>query len=113
MHAVIFAGGTLRPGRAFYDAIGSADMFIAADSGAATALQYGCTPRFVVGDFDSLDGPVLEELGRRGSQVRRVAVEKDETDTELAVQVAIEEGATMVRIGTALFGERKKSKNDG
>lgn len=28
-------------------------------------------------------------------------------------EVAIEEGATMVRIGTALFGERKKSKNDG
>jgi PLP dependent protein len=26
-------------------------------------------------------------------------------------EVAIEEGATMVRIGTALFGERKKSKD--
>jgi thiamine pyrophosphokinase len=106
MHAVIFAGGTLRPGRAFYDAIGSADMFIAADSGAETALQYGCTPRIVVGDFDSLDGPVLEELGRRGSQVRRVAAEKDETDTELAVLVAIEEGATRITLTGALGGAR-------
>jgi thiamine pyrophosphokinase len=106
MHVVIFAGGTLRPGRAFYAAIGSADMFIAADSGAATALEYGCTPRIVVGDFDSLDEAILEDLGKRGSEIRRVAVEKDETDTELAVQVAIDEGATRITLVGALGGAR-------
>jgi thiamine pyrophosphokinase len=106
MHVVIFAGGTLRPGKAFYAAVGSADMFIAADSGAETALKYGCTPRIVVGDFDSLDASVLEELGKRGSQVRRVAVEKDETDTELAVQVAQEEGATRITLAGAFGGAR-------
>jgi thiamine pyrophosphokinase len=106
MHVVIFAGGALRPGRAFYAAIGSADMFIAADSGAATALEYGCTPRIVVGDFDSLDGAILEDLGKRGSKIRRVAVEKDETDTELALQVAIDEGATRITLVGALGGAR-------
>ena len=106
MHVVIFAGGKLRPGRAVFDAIGSADMFIAADSGAATALQYGCTPRIVVGDFDSLDESLLEDLGKRGSELRRSAVEKDETDTELAVQVAIEEGATRITLVGALGDAR-------
>src|SRR5438552_1613197 len=106
MHVVIFAGGILRPGRAFYDAIGSADMFIAADNGAATALQYGCTPRIVVGDFDSLDELLLEDLGKRGSEIRRAAVEKDETDTELAVQRAIDEGATRITLAGALGGTR-------
>src|SRR6266487_1274311 len=106
MHVVIFAGGTLRPGRAFYAAIGSAEMFIAADSGAETALQYGCTPRIVVGDFDSLDTAVLQELSERGSEVRRVAVEKDETDTELAVQVAIEQEATSITLAGAFGGAR-------
>jgi len=106
MHVVIFAGGTLRPGRAFYAAIGSAEMFIAADSGAETALQYGCTPRIVVGDFDSLDTAVLQELSERGSEVRRVAVEKDETDTELAVQVAIEQGATSITLAGTFGGAR-------
>ncbi len=106
MHVVIFAGGALRPGKAFYAAIGSADMFIAADSGAATALQYGCTPRIVVGDFDSLDQLLLEDLGKRGSEIRRAAVEKDETDTELAVQVAIDEGATRITLVGALGGAR-------
>jgi thiamine pyrophosphokinase len=106
MHVVIFAGGMLRPGKAFFDAIGSADMFIAADSGAATALQYGCTPRIVVGDFDSIDGMLLEDLGKRGSVIRRVAAEKDETDTELAMQIAIDEGATRITLVGALEGAR-------
>jgi len=106
MHIVIFAGGALRTGKAFYAAISSADMFITADNGAATALQYGCTPRIVVGDFDSLDEFLLEDFGKRGSEIRRAAVEKDETDTELAVQVAIDEGATRITLVGALGGAR-------
>ena len=106
MQVVIFAGGTLKPGKAFYQAIASADLIIAADSGAATALQYGCVPAIVVGDFDSLDTRLLQELSERGSQVRQVAVEKNETDTELAVQAAIEEGATGITLLGALGGER-------
>ena len=81
-------------------------MFIAADSGAATALQYGCIPRIVAGDFDSLDVSLLEDLSKRGSEIRRVAVEKDETDTELAVQAAIDEGATRITLVGALGGAR-------
>jgi thiamine pyrophosphokinase len=106
MHVVIFAGGTVRSGRAIFDAIGSANMFIAADSGAATALRYGCTPRIVVGDFDSLDGMLLEDLARRGSEIRRATVEKDETDTELAMQIAIDEGATRITLVGVLGGAR-------
>ena len=106
MHVVIFAGGTLKPGKAFYQEIASADLIIAADSGAATALQYGYIPAIVVGDFDSLDAHLLQELSERGSQVRQVAVEKNETDTELAVQAAIEQGATSITLLGALGGER-------
>lgn len=106
MQVVIFAGGTLQPGRAFYEAIASADMIIAADSGAATALQYGHNPAIVVGDFDSLDELLLQELSERGSQVRRVAVEKAETDTELAVQAAIEQGATSITLLGVIGGIR-------
>ena len=106
MHVVIFAGGTLKPGKGFSRAIASADLIIAADSGAATALQCGCIPAIVVGDFDSLDTHLLQELSERGSQVRQAAVEKNETDTELAVQAAIEQGATNITLLGALGGER-------
>lgn len=106
MHAVIFAGGTVRTGKAVQTSIASADLIIAADSGAATALQYGCAPTIIVGDFDSLDAPRVQELKARGSRIVQAAAEKNETDTELAVQVAIEEGASAITLLGALGGER-------
>jgi thiamine pyrophosphokinase len=106
MRAVIFAGGTLRPGKAVQTAIAEANLILAADSGAATALQHGCTPTIVVGDLDSLDALPLEQLQARGVQIIQADVEKNETDTELAIQVAIEHGATSITLLGALGGQR-------
>jgi len=106
MHVVIFAGGTLRPGKAVNAAIASADLILAADSGAATALQYGIAPAIVVGDFDSLDAFPLQQLQERGSQILQAPAEKDETDTELAIDTAIEHGATRITLLGALGGPR-------
>src|SRR5579859_3068495 len=92
MHVVIFAGGTYRPGTASQNALASADIIIAADSGAETALRLGHIPAYVVGDFDSLDAQLVEQLRARGSHIISAPVQKDETDTELAVQLAIDQG---------------------
>src|SRR6266700_7218787 len=106
MHIVIFAGGVLRPGKAVDAAIAQADYVIAADGGAATALSYSCTPSIVVGDFDSLDPTLQEQLREQGIHLIQAAIEKNETDTELAVQVAIERGARAITLLGALGGER-------
>src|SRR5205823_14427089 len=106
MHVVIFTGGTLRPGKAVQAAIASADLVIAADSGAATALQHGCPPAIIVGDFDSLDPLTAQQLQEQGSRGIAVPVEKDETDTELAVRTAIKQGATAITILGWLGGAR-------
>jgi thiamine pyrophosphokinase len=106
MHVVIFAGGTLRHGKAVDAAIASADLVIAADSGAATALAYGCAPKILVGDFDSLEAAPLQQLQAQGSQLIRAVVEKNETDTELAMQIAIEQGASTITLLGALGGAR-------
>ncbi|TMC91562.1 MAG: thiamine diphosphokinase [Chloroflexi bacterium] len=50
--------------------------------------------------------PRLQELKTRGSRIVQVAVEKNETDTELAVQAAIEEGASVITLLGGLGGER-------
>lgn len=105
MHVVIFAGGTLRPGKAVSAVLSRADMVIAADSGAMAALHAGRVPVFVVGDFDSLTLPI-QELEQRGSKLIRAQVEKDETDTELAIQTALEHGATEITVLGAIGGER-------
>jgi thiamine pyrophosphokinase len=106
MHIVIFAGGTLRPGKAVDKAIARAERIIAADSGAAASISHGHIPAIVVGDLDSLDATVQQQLRAAGSQFIQAAVEKNETDTELAVQVAIEQGATEIILLGALGGER-------
>jgi thiamine pyrophosphokinase len=105
MHAVIFAGGTLQSGAAVERALASADLIIAADQGAMLALQHGYRPALVVGDFDSLSLPI-QELEARGCVIIRVAVEKDETDTELAIQAALERGADTITLLGGLGGAR-------
>ncbi|MGH2494055.1 MAG: thiamine diphosphokinase [Ktedonobacteraceae bacterium] len=106
MRVVIFAGGTYQPGKASQKALLEADMLIAADSGAATALHLGHILSYIVGDFDSLDKQLVEQAQARGSHIITAAVEKNETDTELAVQVALEQGATEITLLGALGGER-------
>lgn len=105
MHVVIFAGGTVQAGTKVNTTLAKADLTIAADSGAETALHYGHVPAIVVGDFDSLNIPTTE-LEAKGSKLVRAKVEKDETDTELAIQVALEHGATEITILGAIGGVR-------
>lgn len=106
MHVIIFAGGTLQQGPAVEQALARGGLVIAADSGASTALALGYTPALVVGDLDSLPQETLRELERLGSQIVQVPVEKDETDTELAIQEALKRGASRITILGALGGER-------
>ena|SRR5207245_4891061 len=106
MHSIIFAGGTLARGSAVLGALREYDLVIAADSGAATALDMGIVPEFVVGDFDSLPPRVETELRRRGSQFITAPAEKNETDTELAIQFALEKTATHITLLGALGGQR-------
>ena len=105
MHVVIFAGGTVQPGSAIDTALTRADMVLAADNGAVTALRYGHVPAIVVGDFDSLTIP-RSELEAKGCTLISAAVEKNETDTELAVQTAIEQGASEITLLGATGGAR-------
>src|SRR2546423_3989288 len=106
MHVVIFAGAPLRQGKAVQAAIAPGDLVMAADRGAASALQHGCTPSIIVGDFDSLDPLTAQQLQEQGSRVVPVPAEKDETDTELAIQTAIEQGASVITILGWLGGAR-------
>ncbi len=105
MHVVIFAGGTVQAGTKVNAALASANLIIAADSGAETALHYGHVPAVVVGDFDSLNMPTTE-LEAKGSILVRAEVEKDETDTELAIQIALKRGASDITLLGAIGGAR-------
>lgn len=106
MHVILFAGGTVQEGSAVEQALASGKLIIAADSGAQTALRYGYVPAFVVGDLDSLPQATLKELEEAGCQVVAAQEEKDETDTELAIELALRQGATRITLLGALGGDR-------
>jgi thiamine pyrophosphokinase len=71
-------------------------LVIAADSGAAHAIEIGYDVHIVVGDFDSIDPALLARLESTGTRVERHPVSKDATDLELAIDVAVREGADSV-----------------
>ena len=75
------------------------DHIIAADSGMEFLYRCGKKPDMIVGDFDSVDPVVLEAYRKMdGIEWKVFRPEKDDTDTELAVQTAAEIGAEEIHI---------------
>jgi len=82
------------------------DVVIAADGGALKALALGFTPNLVVGDSVSLAPSAIEQLRDGGAEVIVHPVDKDESDTELAVIEALRRGATTLLIVGGFGGQR-------
>jgi thiamine pyrophosphokinase len=77
---------------------------IAADAGIGHAAMLGLTPELWVGDFDSIP-PDLP--GRLASVQRQTfPAEKDKTDGELAIDAALDRGATSLILAGAFGGAR-------
>jgi len=76
----------------------SSSMVIAADRGAQYCLKAGILPDMVVGDMDSLPAEVQNELISKQIEIRRFDCRKDMTDTQIAVDAAIEKGADEIEI---------------
>ncbi len=106
MRCVIFTGGKLEDSLLVRSAITKADAIFAADSGAEKALSYNVVPEVVVGDFDSLPKKTWKVLQKKGSKIISFKQEKNETDTELALQLAIKKGATEITLLGGVFGSR-------
>ncbi len=76
------------------DDIATCDFIICADNGLTHAKKLAITPNFIIGDFDSIDKETLEEF--KHIEIRKLNPVKDETDTECAIDYAIERGATEI-----------------
>ncbi|MEG2173866.1 MAG: thiamine diphosphokinase [Oscillospiraceae bacterium] len=63
------------------------DFVICCDDGLSAARQIGLTPDLLIGDFDSLTGPLPPEI-----ETLRFPVEKDDTDSMLAVREGLRRG---------------------
>ena len=98
MRAFVFGGGEIFP-EYIEEKVQDGDIVICADSGYRNALAMGAKVDVLVGDFDSL-GKVPDG----DFELVRVPAEKNSTDTQLAIDIAIERGADEIIIVSSTSG---------
>lgn len=99
MNAFICIGGEILP-EGIWERPEEGDLIIAADSGYRNAKALGVTPALAVGDFDSMPENELP----RGIERLTVPAEKDFTDAQLAVDIAMKKGCRRITIVGGLGG---------
>ncbi len=104
MRAVVVADGATATADA--SVVSAADLVIAADGGARWLVATGHVPALLVGDLDSVDAALVDRLAGQGTAVIRHPVDKDASDTELAIDEALRRGADEVVVLGALGGPR-------
>ena len=101
--SLIFSGG-LTPNDATLEiarTIQNVDLVIAADSGLHTAQKLNMHVDFVVGDFDSVNASALARATSAHTQAIRHSADKDFTDLESALLLAVDKNSQHIIIVTA------------
>jgi len=100
--ALIVCGGEIKNTDFYKDYFDYADYIIAADGGASLMKKSGSMPDLLLGDFDSISKEDYQFYLERKVEIQKFPVEKDMTDSELAVEIAAEKGyRNIVLIGAA------------
>lgn len=86
----IFANGEPDFPDDLVDLIEPDDIVICADGGSNHAVSLGIEPTIVVGDMDSIASGTLADFERQGVDIRKFPKDKDESDLELALRVAVD-----------------------
>lgn len=104
MYAIVVANAPDFDAAPFADLLSAADLVVAADGGGNALRAAGLAPHVLIGDLDSI-APAAEAAFRAaGVEVIRHPAEKDETDLELALLLAVGRGARRIDILGAIGG---------
>lgn len=102
--AVIFANGVLEHPEAVLAGLRGSDYLIAVDGGLRHLNRLGLTPAVLIGDLDSISAAERQAAEAAGVEIFRFPVQKDDTDLELALRLAIERGFDSIRLSAMLGG---------
>jgi thiamine pyrophosphokinase len=101
---LIVGGGPVDPDQLRAELAAAPQLVIAADRGGRYLREAGRWPDLLVGDFDSLDRAELEAFQAAGVELRPFPADKDWTDMELALEIALEKDVSSIRILGGLGG---------
>lgn len=101
---LLVAGGPLSLTQLRWELQHYSSEVIGVDGGGEALVELDYLPRLLIGDFDSLSAQQLDKFVAAGVEILRYPEKKDETDLELALDWAIEQGATEVKILGGLGG---------
>jgi thiamine pyrophosphokinase len=104
MRAIVFINGLVEDYGLLQRWLRPADYWVAADGGVNHCLALGRYPDALVGDLDSVDASVVQQLMQAGVQVERHPAIKDQTDLELALEFALNTGASELVLMGAMGG---------
>lgn len=103
MRAFIFANGEFCPQDAALP-IQVDDLVIAADGGSQHCIALDLRPDLLIGDLDSMDEKVLKEWRSDGVEIISYSQDKDQTDLELALLYAQDQGVSEILVYGAAGG---------
>jgi len=98
MHVIVITNGDITNIKIFNKMIQESDYVICADGAARYLSEIDIVPDMLVGDFDSIDKEQIDWMVARGVNLSRFPREKDKTDTELALDYAIEMSPSNITI---------------
>lgn len=104
-NAIIFVNGDRGNTSAVSKYIADSSLLIGCDGGANYMLEQGFVPQVIIGDFDSLELNNVDYQIPASTNYIQYPTDKDVTDSELALQYALDQGVEKIYV-TNLLGTR-------
>lgn len=102
MRCILFANGEYGDLPAYDHLIANSDTILCADGGSNYAFEMGIRPDCIIGDLDSVRPEIRNYYTEQGVQFIQHPVQKDWTDLQLAMDLAMERGAEQMVVLGAL-----------
>ena len=96
MNCLIVSGGQPPSKNLLVNHIKQSALIIAVDGAAALFKRFALVPHVLIGDFDSVDDATVQHIEAKGAKIVRLVPEKNETDTQAAIDWAIDAGASQI-----------------
>jgi thiamine pyrophosphokinase len=85
---ILFANGDFPEPERLLAELTDQDYLVAVDGGLQYITKFNLVPNLIIGDMDSANPDDMQKYQSQGVEIRQYPQEKDETDLELALQIA-------------------------